>query len=73
MVEDIGGQVHRYECTECDAIRLLAFQQESVECKECGGTMRHNHGQVIEDPASAMHQVEDDERETKGQEDLRYR
>lgn len=73
MVDDIGGQVHRYECTECDAIRLLSFQKESVECKECSAMMEHNQGQVVENPASAMHQIEEDGRETKGEEDLRYR
>lgn len=73
MVDDIGGQVHRYECTECDAVRLLSFQKESVECKECSAMMEHNQGQVVENPASAMHQIEEEGRETKGEEDLRYR
>lgn len=73
MVEDIGGQVQRYECPECEAIRLLAKRQEEVECEECGATMEYSHGRVMENPASAMHVIEDDVREVKGEEDLRYR
>lgn len=70
---DIGGQVHRYECTECETVRLLSVQKDAVECKGCEAPMEYNDGQVVEDPASAMHEVEGDVRETKGEEDLRYR
>lgn len=73
MVEDIGGQVHRYECPECGSVRLLSEQRESPECKECSAAMEYNHGKVIENPASAMNEVQDDTREVKGEEDLRYR
>lgn len=72
-MDDIGGQVYRYECPECEAVRLLAVQTDSAECKECSATMEYNHGRVVENPASAMHEVEGDVRETKGEEDLRYR
>lgn len=73
MVEDIGGQVQRYECPECDAVRLLATEPSEVECKECSATMEYSQGQVVENPASIMHEVENDVREVKGEEDLRYR
>lgn len=73
MNGDIGGQVHRYECPECGSVRLLSTTSESVECNECSTIMEYNHGKVIEDPASAMHEIEDDVREVKDEEDLRYR
>ena len=73
MIEDIGGQVQRYECPDCGAIRLFASTEESVECKECGAEMDYAHGRVLENPASAMHAVDNDVREVKGDEDLFYR
>lgn len=73
MVEDIGGEVKRYECPECGAIRLLAGTQGEVECKECSATMEFTRGKVMENPASAMSAVANDQRETKSEEDLRYR
>lgn len=73
MVEDIGGPVQRYECPECGAVRLLADTRAEVECKECGAEMEFNYGKVVENPASAMHEVSDDVREVKGDEDLYYR
>lgn len=73
MIEDIGGQVQRYECPECGELRLLAITKAEVECKECGTEMEFQYGKVIENPASAMHEVSDDVREVKGDEDLFYR
>lgn len=73
MVEDIGGEVHRYECPECGAVRLLAVGQDDVECKECGAAMEYEGGKVMQNPASAMHEIDGDVREQKGEEDLRYR
>lgn len=73
MVEDIGGEVNRYECPECGSIRLLSGSHDPVECKECSATMEFSRGKVIQNPAAAMHAIEGDVRETKGEEDLRYR
>lgn len=73
MVEDIGGEVRRYECPECGSIRLLGGSEEPVECKECSAAMEFSGGKVIQNPASVMHEIEGDVRETKGEEDLRYR
>lgn len=73
MVEDIGGEVKRYECPECDAVRLLAGTRSEVECEECSATMEFTQGKVMENPASAMSAVSNDNRETKSEEDLRYR
>lgn len=73
MMEDIGGEVKRYECPECGAVRLLAGTTGEVECKECGATMEFSQGKVMENPASAMSAVSEDVREEKSEEDLRYR
>lgn len=73
MIDDIGGQVQRYQCPECDEIRLLAKTKAEVECKECGAEMEFQHGKILENPASAMSEVSDDVREVKGDEDLFYR
>ncbi|MFB6303072.1 MAG: hypothetical protein ABEH78_09460 [Haloferacaceae archaeon] len=73
MVDDIGGEVKRYECPECGEFRLLAGTPSEVECEECSTTMEFSRGKVMENPASAMSAVSDDNRETKSEEDLRYR
>jgi len=73
MVEDIGGEVKRFECPECGAVRLLAGTPGDVECEECSATMEFTRGKVMENPASAMSAVSEDHRETKSEEDLRYR
>lgn len=72
-MEDIGGEVKRYECPECGAVRLLAVTSDDIECKECGSTMEFTQGKVMENPASAMSAVSEDVREEKSEEDLRYR
>lgn len=71
--KDLGGQVQRYECPECGTVRLLSNRTTDVECNECSATMEYTQGKVVENPASAMHMIEDDVREVKGEEDLSYR
>lgn len=73
MVDDIGGQVKRYECPECGSVRLLSEREADVVCNECSATMEYTAERAVENPASAMHMIDDDVREVKGEEDLRYR